>query len=189
MNVPLKRGMVIRHQNHLFFVAEFSERHTGKQKPTVHVQLRDVRDGRQVDRTLDDLLPIEPVEFGHRTLQYLYPRGGSWVFMDSETFDEHELNAAQLHGGEPFLAEGEQYRVMFADQRPLMLEMPENVALHVTMTAPPERSVGTSGGVMKEATLENGLVVRVPLFIKERDLIRVDTRTRTYAGKEKEPAH
>jgi elongation factor P len=189
MNVPLKRGMLLRHQNRLFYVSEFHERHTGKQKPTVHVLLRDALDGHSVDRTLDDLLPVQEVEHSYRQMQYLYARGEARVFMDSETFEETELSAAQLRGTEPFLAEGTEYRVMLADGRPLMLEMPENIVLKVAVTAAPERSVGTSGGVMKEATLENGLMVRVPLFIKTGDLIRVDTRTKTYSGKERDEGH
>jgi elongation factor P len=186
MNVPIKRGMVIRHQNHLFAVAEFNERHTGKQRPTVHVLLRDLLDGHQVDRTLDDLLPIHEVEHGYRKVQYLYAKGDVRVFIYSETFVEYEVGPAQLQGGEPFLLDGGEYRMVFADDRPILLEIPDKVDLHVILTAPPERSVGTGGTVTKEATLENGLMVRVPLFIKTGDLIRVDTRSRTYAGKEKE---
>jgi elongation factor P len=189
MHVPIKRGMVIRHQGHLYYITDFHERHSGKMKPTVHVMLRDVRDGHAVDRALEEILPVEEVEHSYRTMQYLYPRGAARVFMDSESFEEYELGDAQLAGCEPFLKEGEQYRVLFADGRPLLLEMPENIALKVTLTAAPERSVGGSGGVLKEATLENGLMVRVPLFIKTGDLIRVDTRTKTYSGKDKEGAH
>jgi len=76
------------------------------------------------------------------------------------------------------------YRVAFIAGRPASLEMPEIVSLKVAMTAAPEHSVGVASNVTKEATLENGLQVRVPLFIKTGDTIRIDTRTRTYAGKE-----
>ena len=184
MNIPLKRGMLIRHQNHIYAVADFQERHTGKQKPTVHVALRDVRDGHQVDRALDQLEPIQEVAHAFRHAQYVYTRGLERVFMDSETFDEFTLAGPQLHGCEPFLKEGETYRLLFVDERALALEMPEIVKLQVAETAAPGHSVGASASVMKEATLENGLLVKVPLFIKMGDMIRVDTRTRTYVGKE-----
>jgi elongation factor P len=186
MNIPLKRGKVIRHEGRLYIVADFQERHTGKQRPTVHVALRDVRDGRPVDRTLDDLEPIQEVEHGYRTMQYLYAGGERRIFMDSETFEECELSSVHLHGCEPFLVEGGEYRVMFVDGQPLSLEMPDIVTLRVTMTAAPGHSAGAASNVTKEATLENGLEVRVPLFIKTGDLIRVDTRTKTYTGKERE---
>jgi len=184
MNVPIKRGMLIRHQNHLYVVADFQERHSGKQKPTVHVTLRDVRDGRQVERALEQLEPIQEVAHAYRNAQYLYARGAARVFMDAETYEEFELGAVQLHGSEPFLKEGETYRVMFVEGQPLSLDLPEIVKLQVSETAAPGHSVGASASVMKEATLENGLTVRVPLFIKIGDTIRVDTRTKTYVGKE-----
>jgi len=176
--------MLIRHQNHLYVVADFQERHSGKQKPTVHVTLRDVRDGRQVERTLEQLEPIQEVAHVYRNAQYLYARGAARVFMDAETYEEFELGAVQLHGSEPFLKEGETYRVMFVEGQPLSLDLPEIVKLQVSETAAPGHSVGASASVMKEATLENGLTVRVPLFIKIGDTIRVDTRTKTYVGKE-----
>jgi elongation factor P len=184
VNLPIKRGVLIRHQNHLYVVADFQERHSGKQKPTVHVTLRDVRDGRQVDRTLEQLEPIQEVAHAYRNAQYLYARGAARVFMDAETYEEFELGAVQLHGSEPFLKEGETYRVMFVEGQPLSLDLPEIVKLQVSETAAPGHSVGASASVMKEATLENGLTVRVPLFIKIGDTIRVDTRTKTYVGKE-----
>ncbi len=184
MNIPLKRGMVIRHQDRLYTVVDFNERHTGKQKPTVHVALRDLVDGHPVDRTLDDLTPVVEVERSHRPMQFLYARGDRRVFMDSETFEEIELHAAQLHGSEPFLAEGESYRVLCVEGRPLMIELPDVVTLKVAFTAPPSHSVGAAANISKEARLENGLEIRVPLFIKTGDAIRVDTRTRAYGGKE-----
>jgi elongation factor P len=184
--------MALRHENHVFVVEDFHERHTGKQKPVVHVQMRDLVDGRHVDRTLDDLLPVTEVEHNYRELQYLYHRpaegggGETHVFMDDATLDEFELSAAHLGGFEPFLSEGQEFRVMFVEGRPVRLELPEHVHLHVSETAAPEHAVGNVGSVMKDARLENGLMVKVPLFIKTGDLIRVDTRTRNYAGKEKE---
>jgi elongation factor P len=194
MNIPIRRGMALRHENHVFVVEDFHERHTGKQKPVVHVQMRDLVDGRHVERSLDDLLPVTEVEHAYRQLQYLYHRPGEsgagdvYIFMDDATLDEFELTAAHLGGFEPFLSEGQEFRVMFVEGQPVRLELPELITLHIRDTAAPEHAIGNAGGVMKEAVLENGLMVKVPLFIKTGDLIRVDTRTRSYVGKEKEVA-
>src|SRR5262245_45742725 len=176
MHVPIKRGMVIRHQNRVYYIEDFHERHTGKQRPTVHVQMRDVLDGRHVERTLDDLTPVQQVEYAYRMMQYLYHRADAHVFMDSETFEETDLREDQLGGFRPFLKEGQEFRVMFIEGRAARLDLPEIVTLHVTDTAAPGHAVGAAGSVLKEATMENGLMVRVPLFIKNGDLIRVDTR-------------
>jgi len=184
MQIPLKRGMLIRHQDHVYTVADFQERRTGKQRATVHVTLRDVRDGRSVDRTLGEIEPIEEVPHSHRAMQYLYPTGAQHVFMDAETFDEWTLDQAHLHGCETFLKEGDTYRVTFVDGNPLSLEMPDVIRLAVTETAAPSHSVGGASNVLKEAMLENSLLVNVPLFIKIGDTIRVDTRSKSYVGKE-----
>ncbi|HEY3242078.1 MAG TPA: elongation factor P [Phycisphaerae bacterium] len=183
-NIPLKRGMLIKHQNHVFVVTDFHEQHTGRQHSTVHVALRDIRDGRAVDRTLNELQPIEEVEHAYRQMQYLYAKDPLHVFMESQTFEEYELEERHLRGGAQFLVTGNEYRVMFLEGRPVSLELPEIVSLKVAMTAAPGHSVGAASNITKEATLENGLEVRVPLFIKTGDTIRVDTRTKAYAGKE-----
>lgn len=183
-NIPLKRGGWIRHQNHVYEIVEFHERHTGKQKPTVHVALRDIRDGRPVDRTLDDLLPIQEVEHAVRPMQHTYRMGEALVFMDSETFEEFELTPQQLAGREVFLSEGTEYRVMCLEGKPVNVQIPEIISLKVAVTAPAGHSVGQAANITKEATLENGLEIRVPLFIKTGDVIQVDTRTKKYAGKE-----
>ena len=183
-NIPLRKGMLLRHQEHIYEVTEFHERHSGKMKPTIHVSLRAIADGHPVDRTLPDLEPIVEVPHAWRKMQFLYPKGRIRVFMDCETFEEHEFDDAQLRGNIPFLVEGNEYRVSFIEGRPVYLEMPENVPLKVTLTAAPTHSVGNTANVTKEATLENGLEIRVPLFIKTGDLIRVDTRTKAYAGKD-----
>ncbi len=183
MNIPLRKGMLLRHQNHVYQVTDFSERHTGKQKPTVHVALRDIRDGHPVDRSLDVLMPIQEVPQALRKMQYLYARGDARVFMDSETFEEQELTGPQLSDRPEFLKEGEEYRVHFVDGTAVLVDIPEIVTLKVALTAAPGHSIGGGSNITKEATLENGLEVRVPLFIRTGDEIRVDTRTRTYAGK------
>lgn len=183
-NVSLKRGMLVRHQNHVYEVTQFEEHHAGKQKPTVHVALRDIRDGRPVDRTLNDLLPIEPVDSAYRRLQYLYARDQTLVLMDCETFEECEFAVERLGNQAAFLVEGAEYRGRFIDGALASLEVPDIVPMQVKITAPAEHSVGAASNVTKEAVLENGLEVRVPLFIKTGDMIRIDTRTKAYAGKD-----
>ncbi len=183
-NTPLSRGMWIRHQDHVYEVVDFNERHSGKQKPTVHVALRDIRDNHPVDRTLDALVPIVEVDHARRTMQYLYAKGSSFAFMDSETFDEFDLPVAALSGREAFLSEGSEYPVTFLEGSPLAVGVPDIVSLKVANTASPSHGVGAASNITKEATMENGLELRVPLFVKTGDMIRVDTRNKSYAGKD-----
>lgn len=183
-NYPIRRGMLLRHENHIYEITEFHERHAGKQRPTIHVALRDVRDGHPVDRTLDDLLPVDEVQHAYRRMQYLYLSGWNCVFMDYETFEEYELTELHLCARTDFLTDGAEYRVMFIDDLPASVEVPNIVPLKVQLTAPPQQAVGTASSITREAVLENGLEVRVPLFIKSGDVIKIDTRSRTYAGKD-----
>lgn len=186
MNVPIKRGMLLKHQSRFFFVDEITDRHSGKQKPTIHVSLHDAHDGHHVDRTIDELLPIEEVTPKYRQMQYLYAKGEHHYFMDSESFEESDLGKPQLHGCEPFLKEGEQFRVMFVGDQPLKLDMPDIVQIKVADTAAPSHAAGAASNILKEARLENGLELRVPLFVKTGDTIQVDTRSKAYVGKGKE---
>lgn len=184
MNVPVKKGMLLRHAGHLFFVEDVDEHHSGKQRPVFKVALRDVRDGRHISRTLDELTPLQPLAPSYRTLQYLFHRGDAYTFMDLETFDQVELTVEQLEGLAPFLREGQEIRAMVADGQIARLDRPDSVVLKVADTAKPAHSVGSGGGVgMKEAKLENGLEIRVPLFIKTGDPVQVSTRTQEYLGK------
>ena len=152
-NIPLKRGMLIRHQNHIYEVVNFLEHHAGKQKPTVHVALRDLRDGRPVDRNLDDITPIQQVEHTYRKVQYLYPRGQTLVFMDGESFEEYELPAERLGNQVSFLIEGGEYRGVLIDGAFTSVEIPDIVPLRVKLTAPAEHSGGTASNITKEAVL------------------------------------
>lgn len=183
MNVDLKKNMLIRHHGHYYFVENITERHSGQQRPAVHVTLRDALDGRHISRTADELAPIDEVPCQYRAMQYLYAKADKRIFMDTQTFEEFEFGPNLLGGFEPFLKEGEEMRVLFAGDQPLLLDIPENVILTVADTAAPSHAVGTAANILKEARLENGLEVRVPLFIKTGDQVRINTRTREYLGK------
>jgi elongation factor P len=184
MNIAVKKGMLLRHQNAFYFVEDIKEHHSGKQRPTYHVALRDAFDGRHIERTIDQLEPIQEVPANYRMLQFLYSSNhGGCVFMDTQSFEEIELREPQLQGCEPFLREGEEFKVLFADNKPLRLDLPENVTLKVADTAAPTHAVGTAGSVMKEALLDNGLQIRVPLFIRSGDLVKINTHTREYQSK------
>lgn len=183
MHAPVETGNLIRYRGHLYFVEHVTERHKGQQKPSIHIGLREALDDRHVERTLDELGPIEQVPHALRAMQYLYARGPVCVFMDNESFEEVELSGPSLQGFEPFLKEGEDYRVFVAEDKPLRLQTPLAVELKVTDTAAATHSVGVGANILKEATLENGLMVRVPLFIKAGDMVKIDTRTKDYQGK------
>ncbi len=177
------KGMVIRHEGELYTILDFNVAQTGKQKATVHVKLRAIKTGHTGERTLDQLGKVEEVPTEIRSMQYLYASGQERVFMDTETFEQYPLTEDMLVDSVPFLVEEEQYRILLIDGRPVSLQLPPIVVLEVVDTAPVEHA-GGSTNVHKEARLNSGITVQVPLFIKNGDKIRVKTDNREYQGKE-----
>ena len=181
----LRKGMVIRHEGELFTVLDYQLAQTGKQKPTVHVKLRSLKSGHTGERTLDQLGKVEEVPSEIRQMQYLYAAGDEHVFMDNETYEQYPLNKDILEDGIDFLVEQETYRFLNVENRVVTLQLPPAVVMQVAETAPVEHAGGSSN-VYKEAKLASGLMIQVPLFIKNGDKVRVSTDKREYMGKEHE---
>ncbi len=178
----LRRGMVIRHEGQLFSLLDFHVAQSGKQKPTVHLKLRSIKTGHTGERSLDELGKVEEVPTEIRSMQYLYTAGKERVFMDSESFEQYSFGQGFLGPAMDFLTEQETYRFLAIEGQPVSIQLPPVVVLEVTDTAPVEHGGGTN--VQKEARLASGIVIHVPLFIKNGDKIRVKTDTREYQGKE-----
>lgn len=179
----LHRGAAIRHQGHVYTILDFKTSQSGKMKPTVHVKLRDIKNGHVVDRALDELGNIEEVLTQIRPMQFLFGAGADRVFMDAETFDELKLPPSFFGAEADFLVEGETYQFLTIDGQPVSLKMPAVVTIAVADTSPVEHAGGMSN-ITKEARLASGLMIRVPLFIKTGDRIKVRADTHEYQGKE-----
>ena len=179
----LHKGMVIRHEGQLYTVLDYEVAQTGKQKPTVHVKLRAVKGGHATERTLDQLGKVEEVPSEVRQMQYLYAAGEERVFMDSESFEQYSLGEDIVGEGMDFLVEEETYKFLAIDGQPVSFQLPPIVVLEVVDTALVEHA-GGSTNVQKEAKLACGIIVHVPLFIKNGDKIRVIPENRQYQGKE-----
>ena len=179
----LRRGMVIRHEGQPFVVLEYSKAQTGKQKATVHVKLRSLKTDHTTERTLDQLGDLEEVPTEIRQMQYLYASAQEYVFMDTESFEQYPFARETLGKSADFLVEQEAYRFLTIEGRPVSIQLPPTLVLEVVDTAPVEHAGGSSS-VTKEAKLASGLVVHLPLFIKNGDRIKVGTDKHDYQGKE-----
>jgi len=122
------------------------------------------------------------VQLETRRITYSYTKGGMHIFLDAETFDELDISDEQLGERRWFLKENEEYKALLLEGRLLDIVLPPQVPLKVVDTAPPVR--GGSDSTWKEARLETGLEIIVPLFIAKGETIRVDTAGKKYAGKE-----
>jgi len=178
----LRKGMVIRHDGHLYTIEDFYVAHTGRQKPTVHLRLRTLVGGILADRSLDQLGAVEEVPTEMRQMQYLYAAKSDRVFMDLQTFEQYPLSEEVLGAVAPFLIPEDTYALLTVDGQPVSLQLPPAVVMEVVDTAPPQH--GGGGNVYKEAKLNAGFSVQVPLFIKNGDKVRIRTDNREYLGKE-----
>ena len=128
----------------------------------------------------NERLPV--ADLVNRTVTFSYQQGEGFVFLDATTFDELDLTAQQVGERHWFLKDNEEYKALFLDGNLLDIELPDHVAMRVAETPAAQRSAQQS--TYKEAKLEGGLEIKVPLFIAPADVVRVDTRSRKYVGKE-----
>jgi elongation factor P len=145
----------------------------------VRMKLQNVRKGDIVERTFQAGTRWPRARVEQRRVQYLYGDGDAFHFMDSETYDQFSVSAAQIGDDAKYLKETTEVFVSQYEDEVLGVDLPVTVDLVVTQTDPGFAG-DTATGARKSATLETGLVVQVPLFINEGDLLRIDTRTGEY---------
>jgi elongation factor P len=180
----LKRGMTLDLDGILYQVIEFQHVKPGKGGAFVRTKLRNVKTGAVVDRTFNAGVNVGLAIVERKDMQYLYRDGDDFVFMDTDTYDQHHVPAAVVGESSTYLTEGMTAIISMHDGNAISTELPASVVLKVTQTDPGVKGDRVSGA-MKPATLETGLVVQVPLFIEEGDQLKVDTRTGQYLTREK----
>lgn len=153
-------------------------RGTGKFGKTVHLRLKNLADGRLIEKSLRAEERVEEIEVHHAKLQYLYRDGNDFHFMNNETFEQFPLPAAAIGKQDVFLKEGMEVSALTVEEKPVSLEFPKIAELKVLSTAPGVK--GQSDTTYKEAELENGLKVLVPQFIKEGETVRINTEDFSY---------
>ena len=157
----------------------------GKGQAFNRVKIRNLKTGRVIDRTYKSGESVEAADVMETDMQYLYSDGEQWHFMDPETFEQLAADAAAVGESSKWLKEQDSYQVTLWNGQPIAIVPPNFVNLTITQTDPGVRG-DTSGGGGKPATLETGAVVRVPLFINEGEVIKVDTRSGEYVSRAKE---
>jgi elongation factor P len=157
----------------------------GKGQAFNRVKIRNLKTGRVIERTYKSGESVEAADVIDTEMQYLYTDGEFWYFMDPQTYEQMGADANAVGDAVKWLKEQDICTVTLWNGAPLSVTPPNFVVLKVTQTDPGVRG-DTSGGGGKPATLETGAVVRVPLFIDEGEMLKVDTRTGEYVGRAKE---
>jgi elongation factor P len=181
----LKKGTLIQLDGKPFRVIDYSQKVMGRGGSIVNVRLKGLLDGSVIPKTFKGSERIEPANVENRAVQYLYSDGTSFHFMDGATFEQFELPADLVEGAKAYLKEGNEVTLQFFDGKVINVELPKNLYLTATYTETVVKG-DTTSSVLKDATLETGLVIKVPAFIKTGDVIKIDTRTGDYLERKKD---
>lgn len=157
----------------------------GKGQAFNRVKIRNLKTGRMLERTFKSSESVEAADIEEANMQYLYNDGSFWTFMHPETFEQYQADGAIMQDSAKWLKGQEMCTIMLWNGNPIAVDAPNFVTLEITETDPGLKGDTSSGG-SKPATLETGAIVRVPLFVQQGELIKVDTRTGEYSSRAKE---
>ena len=178
----LKNGITLDLDGELWSVVEFQHVKPGKGPAFVRTKLKNVLSGKVVDKTFNADVKVETANVDKRQMSYLYNDGESFVFMDSETYDQLHLSPGVVGDAANFMLENTDAIVAMHEGTPLYLELPTSVELQIEYTEPGLQGDRSTGGT-KPARLETGYEIAVPLFITTGEKVKVDTRDGSYLGR------
>ncbi|MFC2385813.1 MAG: elongation factor P, partial [Candidatus Nanosyncoccus sp.] len=175
----LKKNVLITLDGQPYKVIEYSQKVMGRGGSIVNVRVKNLITGALIPKTFKGQEKIEPAEVTTKKVQYLYKDEDKFYFMDPTTFEQYELSKDLVGDSKDFMKDGDDMEIQFYNGSAINLTLPKNLWLEVTYT---ENAVkgDTSTSVMKDATLETGVVIKVPAFIKTGDIVSVDTETYAY---------
>ncbi|MEJ2595243.1 MAG: elongation factor P [bacterium] len=180
-----RNGLIIEHNDDLWSIVEFQHVKPGKGPAFVRTKLKNLKTGKVLSNTFTSGVKINIQRVENRPYQYLYREGDIFHFMNMDNYEQTFINQ-ELISAPDLLKEGESVQIAFhaETETPLTCEMPTYVTLEITYTEPGEKG-NTATNTLKEATVETGAIVKVPLFINTGDHIKVDTRTGEYSERVK----
>jgi elongation factor P len=182
----ISRGLIIKLDGSLYSVIEFGENKTARAAAKVWAKLKGVDNNRSIEKTWNSGDTIYPVRVEKKNYQFLYKDDSGYSFMDTQTFEQIAVQE-NLVDAPQFLKDGQEVLVSINTETdlPMSVELPDKIVLLVTYSEPGVRG-DTATRTLKQATVETGATVNVPLFVNEGELIRVNTKTGEYVERVKE---
>jgi elongation factor P len=174
-----RTGVVVQLDGDLYAVVQSQHVKRGRGSAYVRAKVRNLKTGAITERTFNAGERVPLVYLERKTMQYLYHQGGQYIVMDNETYEQLSLGDDLLGDAVHYLRDNTDVTVVFYDEQPIAVELPNAVELAVVETSPSLKG-DTVSGSSKPATLETGLSVQVPFFVNVGDRVRVDTRTGEY---------
>ncbi len=175
----IRKGMAIMHNGELCLVMDTQHRTPGNKRAFVQMALRNLRTGNSSDARFSSTERIEVVPLVSKKMEFSYVDGSDYVFSDPETYETVTLDKGMVGGARDYLVENEVCTLTFVEERAISIDMPPSVVLAVS-EAPEGVRGDSASNVQKTITLETGISIQAPLFIKTGERIRVDTRTGKY---------
>jgi elongation factor P len=181
----LKKGTLFQWEGKPFRVVSYGQKVMGRGGSIVNVRIKSLIDGKVLEKTFKGNEQLDRADVTNQTVQYLYNDGNAFFFMNEETFDQFEVPADLVGDSAGYLKESDRVQLQFFNDQPINVELAKNVPLLVTYTEDAVKG-DTSSSITKGATLETGIVIKVPAFIKQGDIISVDTANGTYRERVKD---
>ena len=177
-----KTGMTISYENNLYQVLEFQHVKPGKGAAIVKTKLKNLRTGSIVEQTFNSGIKVPAAHVEKIKMQYLYENGGSYTFMNMNTYEQLELDKSVVGEGSKFLKENLEVYITMYEGEVLGIDLPDKVELVITHTEAAVKG-NTTNNALKDAECETGLMVRVPLFVDEGETIIVSTSDGKYVSR------
>jgi elongation factor P len=181
----LKKGVLFQLDGVPYRVVEYGQKVMGRGGSIVNVRIKSLIDGKVLEKTFKGNEQLDSADVTNQSVQYLYSDGAIFYFMNQDSFEQFEVSSDLVGDGAGYIKEGDSVQLQFFNDIAINVELPKNVPLVVTYTEDVVKG-DTSSSITKEATLETGISIRVPAFIKQGDLISVDTATGAYRERVKE---
>ena len=177
-----KNGMTIKIDNNIFTILEFQHVKPGKGPAFVRTKLKNLRTGATIDNTFNAGIKVETARIEKKDMQFLYSMNGKYYFMNMEDYEQSELDGSQLGDDKNYLKENMNINIASYEGEILGLTLPDKVELKVISTEPAVKG-NTTSSAMKDATLESGYVVKVPIFIDQNEMVVISTKDGKYVSR------
>jgi len=166
----------------LFIITKFEHRTPGNLRAFIQLKLKDVLNGNYIEKRLSSSDDVDVTSVDRKTMEYLYQEGDTYVFMDTESYEQINIPESVCGEQMPYLRPNAQTIVLLHEGRPLLLELPTAVELTITETQPGVKNA-TATNQLKEATCETGLKTRVPAFINQGETVKISTADGSYMSR------
>jgi len=177
-----KTGVTIEYDGNLFQVLEFQHVKPGKGPAFVRSKLKNLRTGAIIDNTFNAGIKVATARILKKKMVFLYQQGNKFIFMNTETYDQIEIDVKSLKEEKDFLKENLEVEIIFYEGEMLGINLPEKIELKITDCEPGTKG-NTTNNAQKDAILETGLLVRVPLFVEQGENIIVSTKDKKYVSR------